>query len=226
MKSPKKIQTQLTIEQKKWLNKLNFQINKLSKNLDFRIDDLVRPMMTSRTQLFSSVKEMTGLSPHQYVQQFRLMKANQLIKSNQYNSIYDIVYEVGFKKYEDFQQLYIDMYNISPKIIFEQFWGNRLKVLILKKLSSTNYTVEDLLYDMSIDRKLLYKRTKRVTGLSPGRYIRKLRLEKAKHLIENGSHKTLREVAESVGFQRTDYFSNLYEAHYNYRPLEYLKNNS
>lgn len=208
---------------KDWLVKLTHEIHKRIVSPSFMVQDLVKPMMTSRTQLYSRIKKMTGLTPNQYIQKIRLEKAHQLILSNEYNSLHQIVDEVGFKRLEDFKSLYIRTYNCSPSMIFEELWGSRLKALILQKLTLSNYTVEDLIHDMTIDRKLLYKRTKKITKLSPGRYIRKLRLEKAKELIEKGEANSVKEVAESVGFQRTDYFSNLYEAHYNYRPLEYLQ---
>jgi AraC-like DNA-binding protein len=215
----------LTDKELEWLDILKNEINKRIDDPYLSIVDLVQPIRTSRTQLYVRIKKITGLTLNQYIQKLKLEKANQLIMLNTYDSIHQIVSLTGFKKLEDLEKLYFETFKISPSMVFEKLWGNRLKSIILVKISNPNYTVEDLVHDMSINRKSLYRRIKRVTGFSPGRYIRKLRLEKAKELIEHGNINTIKEVAQSVGFQRTDYFSNLYEEYYNYRPLDYLKNN-
>ena len=106
---------------------------------------------------------------------------------------------------------------------YDELWLDQLNQAILQHLNNPMFKVEDLIDPMMTSRRKLYRRVKKVTGLPPSRYIRKLRLEKARELLEIGVYPTVQEVAWAVGYQRSDYFSELYERVYLKRPIWYLK---
>ncbi len=64
------------------------------------------------------------------------------------------------------------------------------------------------------------RRFKQVTGLSPLKYIKILRLEKAKKLLQS-SKKSLLSIASECGFATPDYLSKCFKAHYGMTPMDY-----
>ncbi|MCR9291050.1 MAG: helix-turn-helix transcriptional regulator, partial [Bacteroidetes bacterium] len=72
----------------------------------------------------------------------------------------------------------------------------------------------------ALNRKTFYKKIKQLTGLTPTKYIRAIRLQKAKLLLEQG--KSVKEAAYQVGFQKAEYFSSLFKAEFGKSPSESL----
>lgn len=61
-----------------------------------------------------------------------------------------------------------------------------------------------------------------VTGLSPMIYIRILRLEKARELLQSGQH-SFSEIASRCGFSSPTYFTRCFKSHFEMTPSEYLR---
>ena len=64
---------------------------------------------------------------------------------------------------------------------------------------------------------------KKINGLSPGNYIKEIRLLKSRHLLENKSYSTIREICFSTGFNNPKYFSSIFYIRFGKLPIEYLK---
>ena len=77
---------------------------------------------------------------------------------------------------------------------------------------SNDYLAQILL----MERSALYKKLKKLTGLTPAKYIRTIRLQKAKMLLEQGI--SVKETAYQVGFQKTAYFSTLFKQEFGKSP--------
>jgi len=60
-----------------------------------------------------------------------------------------------------------------------------------------------------------------LAGSTPNKYIRSIRLQKAKILLEEG--KSVKETAYQVGFQKVQYFSKLFKSEYGKSPSNYLE---
>jgi AraC-like DNA-binding protein len=71
---------------------------------------------------------------------------------------------------------------------------------------------------LSINRNVLYEKIKSLTGLTPTKYIRVIRLQKAKNLLAQG--KTIKEVSYEVGFQKPEYFSKMFKKQFGKLPSE------
>jgi AraC-like DNA-binding protein len=63
---------------------------------------------------------------------------------------------------------------------------------------------------------------KKVAGCTPTQYITKIRLDKAKQLLQS-SDMTVSEVARKVGFQDPLYFARVFASHAGMPPREYRK---
>ena len=103
-------------------------------------------------------------------------------------------------------------------------WLSQLETLALKELKNKNFTTDILVRELYISKSQLFRKIKRITGLTPMRYIKLLRLQKAKRILETEDVLTLTEVCFAVGLENTTHFANAYEAEFGKRPHELLKN--
>lgn len=69
----------------------------------------------------------------------------------------------------------------------------------------------------------LTRRFKEFMGDTPINYLINYRLEKAKNLIQNERELSIKEVAESVGYEDALYFSKLFKKHYGYSPTFFVQ---
>jgi AraC-like DNA-binding protein len=74
---------------------------------------------------------------------------------------------------------------------------------------------------MNMSRVSLYKKILLITGKTPVEFIRFIRLEKAKHLLET-SQLNISEICYKVGFNTPKYFTKAFKAEYNVLPSEYM----
>lgn len=93
----------------------------------------------------------------------------------------------------------------------QQEWLNKLEGMILKNIEKLNYTVDDLAMDMEISKRQLHRNIKQYIGLTPNKYIRTIRLTKARQLLENKEVDSVKGAAYSVGFRDVTYFSKLFK---------------
>ena len=105
----------------------------------------------------------------------------------------------------------------------DQEWLQSLEEACLKamdkKLDITNSYLADKL---TISERHLQRRVKSLTGLSVKQYVQEVRLQKARHLLENKIYNTISEVAYASGFNTPKYFSKVYEKHFGIRPADYF----
>jgi signal transduction histidine kinase/DNA-binding response OmpR family regulator/ligand-binding sensor domain-containing protein len=99
-------------------------------------------------------------------------------------------------------------------------WLEDVEQFVLTTMNDSIFSIDYLAQSFYLDRKTLYRKIKQLTGLTPSIYIRSIRLQKAKTLLEQG--KTIKEVANEVGFQKPSYFSILFKKEFGISPSEYL----
>jgi len=86
-------------------------------------------------------------------------------------------------------------------------------------LSDENFGIAELCEALSISRAQLHRRLKKLTGLSTSHYIRSLRLNIAKSLLEE-TQLNVSEVAFTVGFSSATYFSKVFKQEFGFAPKE------
>jgi ligand-binding sensor domain-containing protein/signal transduction histidine kinase/DNA-binding response OmpR family regulator len=101
----------------------------------------------------------------------------------------------------------------------------KLLNLIMKRvedqLNDTELSVEELSRYVGMSRGSLYYKLLEITGLSPVEYIRTIRLEKAKALLETSDF-NVAQIAYMTGFGTPSYFSRKFKKKYGILPSEYL----
>lgn len=90
---------------------------------------------------------------------------------------------------------------------------------INKNLDDPELNVEVLAEEMYLSRSQLYRKIKALTGMTVNEFIRKVRLEKARQMLEQGSE-SISEVGFMVGFSSSSYFTKCFKSHFGMLPTE------
>ncbi|MEZ4688088.1 MAG: response regulator [Bacteroidia bacterium] len=100
----------------------------------------------------------------------------------------------------------------------EQFLA-KLSACIEERIDDSELKISDLEEAMLLSNMQLYRKLKALTGLSPTLFIRSVRLQKAKALLEQGEL-NVSEVAYSTGFSDPAYFSRVFKEAYGASPVD------
>lgn len=96
-----------------FINKtINFLENNY-ENSEMTIDNIAQDIGMSRSSFFSKIKSLTGLAPGDFVREFRLQKAIQLISAGETN-VSQIAYSVGINDNRYFRKWFKQKYGITP----------------------------------------------------------------------------------------------------------------
>lgn len=66
------------------------------------------------------------------------------------------------------------------------------------------------------------RQIQRLTGLTPGRYIREVQLQVARTQLESGTALSVKEVCFNAGFEQASTFSTLFKKRFGVAPSEYM----
>lgn len=102
--------------------------------------------------------------------------------------------------------------------IDDEFLSKSIQIVV-KNLSNTEFTVNDLCSDLAMSRTLVYEKLKALTNQSPNEFIRVIRLKQAKDLLTTHKY-TIQEVASISGFSDTKYFSTVFKKYYGISPSQ------
>lgn len=98
----------------------------------------------------------------------------------------------------------------------------RAQAIVEQCIEDVGFTVEAMAEHLHMSRMTLHRRIKSLTGLTPVAYIRTLRLERARQMLEQSSTQTISEVALAVGFRDANYFSRAYNKAYGVPPSAHV----
>lgn len=147
---------------------------------------------------------------------------------------------VGEEAKEDIEEMVLNLILYSKDI--EQLLVNLRQMLGEKDLYKKEYTTLDIMHDMETYIKThmteqitasvlasefglvapyLSKLFKEYSGYTPAQYIQKIRLERAKKLLETKADILAKDVAEMVGYPNPLYFSKVFKKNVGVYPSEY-----
>ena len=98
----------------------------------------------------------------------------------------------------------------------------KMKDIIERSFSDSDFGVEQLGDRMGMSRAQLYRKTKALTNYSPVELIRNTRLKRAQQMLAQGDE-TIAQVAYSVGFTAPSYFTKCYKDFFGEMPNELVK---
>ena len=97
-----------------------------------------------------------------------------------------------------------------------------ITIAIERNLIDSDFNVAKLQEITGLGQKLLYRKIKQLSGVSPVEYIRNIRMEKAGLLLREGKF-SISEVMYMVGFTKSGYFSKCFQDAYGMTPSAYIK---
>lgn len=104
----------------------------------------------------------------------------------------------------------------------DEFFKN-LKETILRNLHKEEYNIPDLCMEMAMSKSQLYRKFKALTGKSVARFLRTLRMQKARELLQTTSL-NITEIGYEVGMKSLSTFSQVFKEEFGESPREYKSN--
>lgn len=105
----------------------------------------------------------------------------------------------------------------------EAAFMQRINAQIKARLEDENFGTDVLCKTMSMSRTQLFRRMKSLIRQAPAHYIRTMRLQKAKELLET-EDLTVSEAAFRTGFQNLSHFTNVFHKQYGILPSAFRQN--
>lgn len=96
--------------------------------------------------------------------------------------------------------------------------------VINRNMDNPDFNVEMLSSELGMSRVHLHRRMKDRIGMSPGEFIRNIRLKQACELLKNKDI-DINQIAYGVGFSNTAHFSTTFKKYYGVTPTEFRNNN-
>jgi len=104
----------LSLIEREFLNKINLILEKNLDDSSFSVEELAGKLSISRVQLYRKVKAVLGIGVSDYINNFRLEKAKELLTTSTMN-ISEIAYSCGFASPNYFSTAFKTKYEMTPK---------------------------------------------------------------------------------------------------------------
>ncbi len=102
-------------------------------------------------------------------------------------------------------------------------WLETLENLVKKHCSNSNLKVDFIANEMAVSETGVFRKIKKLTGLTPKKYIDEIRFQIARELLENRKNYTIKAIALNVGFKDEKNFSRNFKKRFGKYPSAYLE---
>lgn len=102
------------IQDQKILEKSVVFIENNLKNENFDISQWAKELQMGRTKLFNRIKEITGLTPNDFIINIKMKKAALLLKNNPDITVAEIAFQLGFSSPGYFSKCFKEIYGVTP----------------------------------------------------------------------------------------------------------------
>ena len=99
---------------------------------------------------------------------------------------------------------------------------SQIKIVVEKNIDNSDFSVEQLAAALYLSRMQLYRKLKALTGKSPNKIIRGIRLQRAAQLLETKQY-NVADVTYMVGYNDLKYFRDQFKKEFGKSPSEYVK---
>jgi len=106
----------LTDKDARFLDQVRVIIEENLVNSDFKIESIYNSLAMGRSKFFDKLKGLTGLSPIDFVREFRLNHAKDLLESGTYN-VTEVSYLSGFTDSGYFSKCFKERFGVNPSKI-------------------------------------------------------------------------------------------------------------
>lgn len=84
-------------------------------NENFNVDSFAQEVGMSRTLFFKKIKAITGHTPNEYIQIYKLRKAADMLSKGTDKNVSEIAYDVGFRSPQYFSKCFKDFFGVVPR---------------------------------------------------------------------------------------------------------------
>lgn len=132
-----------------------------------------------------------------------------------------IFFEI-YESNENVKKMCSDSINTNKITKIDQNWLLNLENEIYSSINHNEINICELSFKMAVSERQLYRKITNLLCLTPNKYIRILRLHKAKQIIDNYINNSISQIAYSVGYNDVHYFSKLFYEQYSISPKELI----
>lgn len=101
---------------------------------------------------------------------------------------------------------------------------NQVKDFVLENIDKDDLTIDEIASKLCMSRTAFYNKWKALTGEAPKFFIFRIRMEKARELLESGKY-SVNVIPEMIGLKNLKNFRNKYKKYFNITPSESIKKN-
>lgn len=99
---------------------------------------------------------------------------------------------------------------------------DRLRTIVIENISDPDFGVNEIAVRIGISVSPLYRKMRSLTGMTLNEFVKAIRLNEAKKLLESGSF-SVKEVAWMIGFEDAKYFSKEFTKVFGKTPIEFKR---
>lgn len=107
---------------------------------------------------------------------------------------------------------------------YEQAFIDKAIKIVRKNFDNSEFDMNILASELGLGRNKLYSQIKEISGLTPNEFTLNIKLKEACHLLENVPNMNISDIAYSLGFSTTKYFSKTFKTFYDISPMQWRKN--
>ena len=104
-----------------------------------------------------------------------------------------------------------------------RLWLHRFDQILRSNPGNAELDNVQIAAQIDISERQLFRQVKKITGLSPQKYIRQYRMKLAMNYLRSGTYKTVNETASAIGYTNTSYFIKQFENQFGRKPLQVLR---
>lgn len=113
--SPIKTEEPLSATEKQWLELLEETVLAHLDDLDFSVNDLAKGVFMSRSVFYNEMGRVLGLTPNEYINEVRLIKAMELFQANPGGySVKEMASKVGYRDEKYFSRQFKQRFGVLP----------------------------------------------------------------------------------------------------------------
>jgi DNA-binding response OmpR family regulator/two-component sensor histidine kinase len=151
---------------------------------------------------------------------YRLGADGFIEKPFEIDTLMDLIRSI-FRRKAEIRKKYLDSGNAAGKYgSNDEGFIIRFNKVVEENLGNPDFDQQILCRELGMSRAALYNRIKTVTGTGSKEYITRIRIERAKALIEKGGL-SLTEISEMTGFSAPGYFSTAFKNYTGMTPSQY-----
>lgn len=105
-------------------------------------------------------------------------------------------------------------------------WLKNIENLMLEEVDNDLISISDFAKKLHLSERHLGRKLKQMTGMSPAKMFKTVRLKLARTYLESRKFKTVKEIAYATGFQTVGTFSKSYKKEYGRLPSSYFHSNT